>query len=323
MNIRKLPSGNYQIRQMDNGITYTVTVDYKPTQAEAFRLIEEHKPKTAEKITLCEACEAYLDVKNNLLSKSTERSYRVLIRQIEPILAKTKICDITKSMIQAEVNRYSVGHAPKTVINFGTFLTTVLGFYGNKIEDIQYPQRKKVKKYIPTVEELKKILDDLNDTPFYVPVFLGSRGLRLSEVCALDLTDLSDNNVLSITKAKVQAEHGYVIKSTKTTGSERDIVIPEKIADRIRQQGYVYEGDPKIINRHLQESQRKLGITPFTFHQLRHFFPSYSHYQGIPDQAIQDDGGWITDRVMKGVYRQGMDREGYSKQISKLYESFL
>ncbi len=323
MNIRKLPSGNYQIREMENGITYTVTVDHKPTQKEASRLIEEHKPKTAEKITLCEACEAYLEVKNNLLSKSTERSYRVLIRQIDPILAKTKICVITKAMIQTEVNRYSVGHAPKTVINFGTFLTTVLGFYGNKIEDIQYPQRKKVKNYIPTTAELKEILKALDGTPFYVPVFLGSRGLRLSEVCALDLTDLSDNNVISITKAKVQAEHGYVIKSTKTTGSERDVAIPEKIADRIRQQGYVYEGDPKIINRNLQKVQRKLGITPFTFHQLRHFFPSYSHDEGIPDQAIQDDGGWITDRVMKGVYRQGMDREGYSQKISKLYETFI
>lgn len=317
MNIRKLPSGNYQIRMMENGTTYTLTVDHKPSQREALQLISEIKPITQEKLTLESACEAFIETKKNILSGTTICSYRVLIRQIEPMFAKTQIKQITKAMLQTEINRYSVGHAPKTVKNFGVFLTTVLSFYGNEIRHIQYPQADKIEQYIPTIEELRDILHELEDTRYYVPVFLGARNLRLSEVCALTLDDLSDDNILTIDKAYVRVERGYSTKKTKTSSSTRQIAIPDKIADRIRQQGYVYNGKkPEMITRNLKRVQKKLGITPFTFHQLRHFYASYTHYQGYVDKAIQDDAGWATDKTMKRTYRQGMDKLKMSRQIS-------
>ena len=41
MNITKLPSGNYQIREMHNGKRYSVTVPYKPSKKEAQELIRK------------------------------------------------------------------------------------------------------------------------------------------------------------------------------------------------------------------------------------------------------------------------------------------
>ena len=317
MNIRKLPSGNYQIRLMEHGISYQITVDHKPTQTEALKLISDIKPISHDKYTLVGACEAFIETKKNILSGTTIRGYRVLIRQIEPMFAKTQIKQITKAMLQAEINRYSVGHAPKTVKNFGVFLTTVLSFYGNEIRHIQYPQADKIEQYIPTIEELRDILHELENTRYYVPVFLGARNLRLSEVCALTLDDLSDDNILTIDKASVRIERGYTIKKTKTSSSTRQIAIPDNIADRIRQQGYVYNGKkPEMITRALKKVEKKLGIQEFTFHQLRHFFATYTHYNGFVDKAIQEDAGWATDRTMKRTYRQGMDKIKTSRQIS-------
>lgn len=323
MNIRKLPSGNYQIRLTEDGKTYSLTIDHKPSQTEALKLISDIKPISYNKYTLVGACEGYLKAKENLLSISTTRSYRVLIGQIEPILAKTKISSITKPMIQTEVDRYSVNHSPKSTRNYGTFLTTVLDFYGNEITKIQYPQKVKHQGYIPTVPEMRAILARLDGTPYYIPVFLGTRGLRLSEVCGLDLNSLSVDNILTIDKAKVRGERCYSIKGTKTTSSTRQLAIPEKIADLIRQQGYVYNGAPHIITRNLQRAEKELGITPFTFHQLRHFFASYTHYNGIVDKDIQDEGGWANGTTMKDVYRQGMNQEETSKRIAEMLSNDL
>jgi integrase len=194
-------------------------------------------------------------------------------------------------------------------------LTTVLDFYGNKIDGIQYPQKEKIEKYIPTPEEVTQILLYFKDTRFYVPIFLGVRGLRLSEVCALTPFDLK-GTTLTINKAKVRGGNGYSLKKPKTTDSERSVVIPEEIAERIRQQGYIYEGAPHIITRNLQRCLKDLGIPQFTFHQFRHFFASYAHYLGFVDKAIQDDAGWKTDNVMKETYRQSMSKSEISKAIS-------
>jgi len=324
MNIRKLPSGNYQIRMREKGQDYCLTVNYKPTNAEALRLITATIPNTQEKYTLSEACGAYLDAKKDIMSDTTARSYRVLIRQIEPKLANSKIRIITKAMVQTEINRYSVGHAPKTTKNFGSFITSVLGFYGNTITRLKYPQEDKQESYLPTKDEVKAVLDATKGTRYYVPTFLGARGLRLSEVAALELSDLSDDNFISITKAKVRAERKYVVKKTKTTSSKRRISIPDEIADIIRAQGYVYNGKkPEMITRNLEKVEARLGIPHFTFHQLRHFFATYTHYNGFVDKAIQEDAGWADDKVMKRVYRQGMNQDEISKEISDLLRDSL
>ena len=151
MNITKLPSGNYRIRQTEKGVTYSLTIDHKPTKTEALTLISQKIEKPISKYTLETACKAYIDAKNNLLSISTIRGYNVLIRQISPSLAKRYIGDITKPMLQAEINDYSLGRSPKTVRNFGMFLTTVLDFYGNEIKGIRYPQKEKIEKYFAEI----------------------------------------------------------------------------------------------------------------------------------------------------------------------------
>ena len=323
MNIRKLPSGNYQIRHMENGKSYSLTLDHKPSQTEALKLISDMKPTTPNKYTLESACKAYIDSKSNLLSVSTIRGYEKLKKEISAGLKDIPVERVTKPMLQAEINSFSLGRSPKTTANYGHFLLSVLSFYGNKIEGIVFPQKIKNEPYIPTEEEVKKIFAEVKGTRYEVPIMLACFGLRRSEICALDLSDLT-GNVLTVNKALVEnPDGGFSVKTTKTTDSTRDVVIPDYLADLIRQQGYVYNGAPHIITRNLQRAEKSLGITPFTFHQLRHFFASYTHYQGFVDKAIQEDAGWADNRTMTRVYRQGMNQKEISKEISDLLKDAL
>jgi integrase len=171
------------------------------------------------------------------------------------------------------------------------------------------PQREKKDPYIPSEEEVRMIFNEIKGSQFEIPILLSAMGLRRSEICALKAEDLS-GNTLTINKALVQNENKeWVIKSTKTTESTRTIIIPDYLADLIRQQGYVYDGFPGSIYNHLQRVQKKLGIQNFPLHKMRHFFASYMHDLGYSDKQIQAMGGWKTDNIMKTVYTHAMNME--------------
>ena len=318
MNIRKR-SGNYQIREMINGKTYTLTVDHRPTQKEAQELLQasyKMNVGTSPSMTLEAACRGYIEAKSNILSPSTIRGYEKNVRNMPESLLNCSIGSITKPMLQAEVNRYSSDHAPKTVANYSGFILSVLNFYGKDIKGLTLPQKEKKSPYIPSKEEVSAVFSAIKGSKYEIPIILCALGLRRSEVCALTLDDL-EGNVLTIDKALVEKpDGGWTVKNTKTTDSTRTIVIPDYLADLIRKQGYIFEGYPGAIRDYLSKTLKKLGIPHFQLHKLRHFFASYMHDQGYSDKQIQEAGGWKTDNIMKTVYQHAMEMDEAKKKMS-------
>ena len=98
----------------------------------------------------------------------------------------------------------------------------------------------------------------------------------------------------------------WVIKTTKTTSSTRNIVIPVELANKIREKGYIYKGHPNQLLKHLTKLEKELDIPHFSLHKLRHYFASEMSTLGVPDADILRLGGWETDSVMKSVYRHSM-----------------
>ena len=139
--------------------------------------------------------------------------------------------------------------------------------------------------------------------------------MRRSEICALDIEDI-EGDIVRINKAMVQNENKeWIIKTTKTTTSTRDVIIPTTIADKIRKQGYIYKGHPNSITCYLTKVQDALGIPHFSLHKLRHYFASQLSALGVPEVDILKMGGWETDHIMKSVYRHSMiDREEEAKR---------
>lgn len=322
MTIEKLKSGSYRITQMADGVRYRVTVDHKPSKVEALRLITEEiessgKPSRTADSTLADACESYIAAKSNILSPSTIRGYRSIMRRISPSLMSRHIADITRLMVQNEVNTYASSHSPKSTSNLCGFILTVLKFHGAGISDIALPQKVRADVYIPTKEDVQRIFEALKGSKYEVPIMLAALGLRRSEICALELSDLSDDDVLTINKAKVENERKeWVIKTTKTTDSARTVSIPPYLAELIRDQGYIYDGHPELIYRTLTDTQKKLGIPHFQLHKLRHFFASYMHQSGFTDKQIQAAGGWKTDNILKNVYQHAMEIDEAKKNMA-------
>lgn len=330
MKIEKLPSGSYRIRKMYKGNTYTVIFDSKPTQKEAVQAMAEKLNKvhkTNKSMTFKSACQKYIESKRNVLSPSTIRGYAGIMKQISDVLYQKNVHDITALDVQEEINRIAKSHTPKTVRNHHGFISAVLGmFYPDLKLTTTLPQKIKKEAYIPSSEDIKRILEYAKGTQFEVPLMLACYGMRRSEICALTLEDIH-GDIIHINKAMVQNEDKkWIIKTTKTASSTRDIIIPADIIEKIYLQGYVYKGHPNSITCFLFKAQNSLNIPKFSIHKLRHYFASEMSALGIQEADILQMGGWETDYVMKSVYRHSMmEKEENAKReaANKLHNALF
>lgn len=317
MTIEKLPSGSYRIRQMDHGKMYSLTIPYKPNKKDAFELMQNKiNHITEDSMRFEDAAKEYIKVKSNVLSPSTIRGYNTLLRNIPTSFLNEDITRMDSYTLQRFINSYAATHSPKTVYNMNGFVMAVLRLYNPKVDiSATLPQKPRTERYTPTSDDVKRIMDESRGTKYYIPLFLACLGLRNSEICALTIFDLKGNE-LTINKAKVRADKGYVIKDVpKTDASNRVIVLPDAVADSIREQGFIYDGYPLQIDKHLRRVQSRLGIPSFGIHRMRHFFASYMHDLGYSDAIIQSLGGWATDNVMKSVYRHALNADEVRQSV--------
>ena len=306
----------WRVRQQYQGQNYSVSFDHKPSKTEAMRAISDRigqAPAAGRDKTFRMACDAYLEAKANILSPSTLKEYTRTARALPDAFSAKHLTAITYLDVQKVINDYAAYLNPKTVANYANFIMAVLKSQDINIKAPQLPQRIKFTPYIPTAEDIQKVLSDLSGTEHELPIMLCCFGLRRSEVCALTLADL-EGNKLTINKAMVKdKDKHWVIKGTKTTDSTRTIVIPDDLAELIRSKGYIYKYNPENIYKALQRAQDRTGVPRFQLHKLRHFFASFLHDKGYSDKQIQEMGGWRTDNVMKAVYQHAMDL-GQSKE---------
>ena len=310
MKIEKRSGDSYRVRKMYKGQMYTVTFDYKPTQKEAMQAMAKELDRIQQKnrkMTFGAAGEEYIKAKRNVLSPTTVKGYSSAMKTISGAFRDLNVHDITALDIQTEINRLSEGRSPKTVRNYHGFISAVLGTFCPSLKIYTtLPQKVKSEPYIPSDGDVRRILESAKGTEYEIPIILACYGLRRSEICALTPDDI-DGDAVRICKAKVLGENEeWVTKSTKTTSSTREIIIPGETAEMIRRQGYVYRGHPNMISKYLKKTQDKLGIPRFSLHKLRHYFASKMSSLGVPEADIMKLGGWETDHVMKSVYRHSM-----------------
>ena len=307
MTIEKLPSGKYRAKIMQQGKTYRITYDYRPSKREAesdlMHMIEEMEGRKNGKATFRDCAQKYVEMKSNVLSPSTSRGYVSVSKSLSPWFMNKEIDSVTQVDINKQINEYALNHAPKTVHNLHGFISAVLTTFRPDLHIYTtLPQKRKSERYTPSDDEVRQLLEYFRKTNFYVPLILACWGMRRSEILALTPDDVEADGTVHITKAMVQDKDGnMVIKSTKTTDSTRDIIIPLDVANMIREKGCVYNGYHNQISDRMSEVQKKLGMNHFTIHALRHYFCTRVLPE-VGEKATQEMGGWKTSYVMKSVY---------------------
>lgn len=310
----------YRVRQQVDGVKYSLSFDHSPTKKEIREALEAKLQaglkSPAKAFNLCAA--AYIDSKSSVLSPSTIRGYHTILRNIPDDFLNTDINEIDTLCVQNLVNEFSKnGKSAKYIRNIHGFIVSVLGmFVPSTVIRTTLPKKPASDAYRPTAEDVERILAAARGSDYEVGLYLAAFGLRRSEQIALTMDDL-EGNTLHINSAKVQNDKNeWIVKETKTESSERDIELPDYLANLIREKGF-YTGFPNSLYRYLQRLQRELGIPQFSLHTMRHYFAA--RMSTITDEAtVLELGGWKTPYVMKSVYRYALDEEKKAAQKKAL-----
>lgn len=323
MKLEKLSSGSYRYRKMVNGERIYITFDHKPSEREITLRLAERMTDNGKKDTLRHCIADYISTRESILSPSSIRTYNNFRNVIGSNLLDKDIYCITQTDIQREINRYATDHAPKSVRSLHGFISSVLSVYRPQfVLRTSLPRNDVKPRFRPNTEQIKAILNATEGTALNVCIQLGILSLRRGEICALTLSDL-DGNELHINKTMVYNKKWIVKETPKTEESNRTIIIPDALADEIRDRGYIFNLSPQKLNDHLHKVTDELGIPRFRFHDLRSYFASYaSTIANIPEADIMKMGGWKSDFVFKRIYRESLD-ESYKESAKRISDSIL
>lgn len=255
-----------------------------------------------------DALRSFVESRKNVISPATHREYMNTIARAYDRIENIKISKLSDSIIQTWINDSAKTKSAKTIKNEITLLASALKLFGKEISTTQFrlPQKIKTELYIPTEEDIRTILS-IAEGDYKVAVLLAAFGtMRRSEICALTLDDL-DGNIVSVNKAMVKnVDKQWVIKTTKTTGSTRKVILPQFVADEFRRSGPLQK-TPDGITRTHERLVKKAGVPHFRFHDYRHFSASILHAIGMPDKYIMERGGWSSNATLKNIYQHTMD----------------
>lgn len=321
---KKLPSGSWRVQvysHKDNGkrIYKSFTAG---TKAEAEMLAAEYKAgkKRIEDndVTVKEAIDGYIKIKEPVLSPSTVRGYTGMKHHYKPINNK-RIKILTSKDMQQFVSDLSKKVSPKTVRNVYALLTCSIALYAPDMSfKVTLPAKQIKRPVSPSDEDVKALYGAASDK-MKVCILLGMRGVRRGEISALKYEDIQDGIAHIHADMVKNADGEWIYKEIPKT-SESDRFIPVPIGNGT---GFVVSWTPDSITKRFIELRDSLGLN-IRFHDLRHYFASTAAILNIPDIYTADLGGWTRDgSVMKSVYQNNIKSmsDYYADKIEKHLQS--
>jgi len=274
-------------------------------------------------LTIGEAIDEYITSRESVLSPRTVMDYKRTRKYELKSLMDIRIDRLTQEDVQKAVNADAQIHSPKTVRNNHGLISAVLRQYRpDFILNTSLPQKKKPALYIPTEEEVHRLMKAVRGTEMELPVLLAAFGpMRRGEICALQASNIS-GNIVHVCENMVYTENKeWIIKQPKSDAGDRYITYPEFITKFFRgKTGRIVNLTPGAITTRFNRILKRENIRHFRFHDLRHYSASIQHAMGIPDAYIMERGGWSSDTVLKNVYRHSLsDMQQKMNDIANTY----
>lgn len=317
MKSKKLPSGSYRVQKQINGKRISMTFDHKPTNKEIEAEIAHRLGYYNGKLTLEAAMIDYIDARTNILSPSTIKGYRQILNSLSIGFKMKPLDDITNNDIQKEINLSAGKVAPKTVKNRYALISSIFAEFRPDMKlRVNLPMMVRKEPYIPTAEEVRRLIAEAEGTQYKTALLLGCCGLRRGEICALTMDDIDfEHNIVHVTKDIVISDtNEWIVKTPKTAQSVRDVIVPDSVIESIKQNG-LYKKNPHNITEWMHRKEELLGIPHFSLHKLRHYFVSAAHEKGLSDASIMQAGGWAAPNVMIKHYRHAQNTDAVTSAV--------
>ena len=226
--------------------------------------------------------------------------------------------EITRKDVEDYLNERA-GHSPsvankelrfiKALFNHGIYREW---FLYNPAGRVGYFPIEKKRKYIPTREDVRKVLAEVDDAQRkYLLTIINTLG-RVGEINNLDWNDVFDDYlILKTRKAKNSNLKERKIPFNKT--------LAEIMKDRKEGRVFTYRGEPiGYRSKFLKNACDKAKVKAFGFHSLRHYGASMLANKNIPITDIQEILGHATTTTTN-IYLQSI-RGSLREAVKKLEE---
>lgn len=325
---KKLPSGNWRVQVYageENGKrkykSFTAP-SRKEAEYQAAEWARDRKEREQGNITVKEAIDRYIEAKKNIISPSTCREYLRMATHFPQELLQARLDSLSQEQVQQAMNSLAGGHSAKTVRNMHGLLSSSLSmFVPSMVLRTSLPAKDKDDPYIPTDDDVLKLLAHVRGKPIECPILLAATGgLRRGEISALTTDDITDTGVI-ISKSMVLSSSGreWIVKQPKTAAGFRIVALPQQVIDLARKS--VPFPCPNTITDQFIKAIKATGIPRFSFHKLRHYYASSLHALGVPDKYIMASGGWESEQTLNTVYKHAL-RETQKRENQRAVEHF-
>lgn len=328
----QLPSGMWriQLRQEKQSITEK-TPELCTAKAIAIRagFLEVKKQSVEKGLTLRTAIDRYIDRRQNSLSPTTIRAYRIVQKnRFQSVADLTlhngidwqKVCDN-----EAPLCKY------KTLKNAWLFVGSVLRENGLDVPKVKLPQQEIHERKWLDPDQILTFCDACRGSRIETESLLALMSLRRSELLALRWKDVDlPHHCFTINQVLVPNEHNkYVIKNSaksKTSARTVPILIPRleellvKPADAAHDD-LISHTAPNSLIRSINRICADAGLPEVGVHGLRHSFASLAYHLGYREEECMRIGGWSDYTVMHDVYTHLYQKDIEAKQ-DKMYQFY-
>lgn len=296
-------------------------------------------------LTVGEAIDKYIELKNGVLAPSTIASYKRMRRCNLQGLMCVKIKDVDKEIVQNEVNkeaklvseRTGKPLSAKTIANAHGLVYSALDMYASDIIlKTTLPSRQKRIAELPLAENVYNLVVGTNlELPCMLSMWLS---YSLSELMGIKVSAISNDGYITINEVVVEVEGKSIPKAnTKAYERTRRAKVPSYILDLIKKEptyikhkeegtdGYLFTIQGRALYKRFIRRQKKMGFPHMRFHDLRGLNASVMLKLKIPDKYAMERGGWKTDKVMKDAYQKTLSDERIvvDSQINAYFESIV
>lgn len=310
---RQLPSGSWTVQIMVNGQRMSITEETERACIARAMATKEQMLAPLDKSrkpTLSKAIDNYIEARQNILSPSTLRGYRMIQKwRFEDAMSRP-IDRYGEKDWQRICNMEARKCSAKTLRNAWGLVSAVIREETGERYTVTLPQITTEGRNFIQPEQIPDFVQAVRGTRGEIPALLALCSLRRSEIMGLTWEDVDlERGVIRVRGAVVTGEDGEFVKKreTKNTTSRRDvpIMIPqlrealERVEDR---QGAVAKMHPETMNYWVHKACDTCGIPRVSLHELRHSFASLAYHLRMPAKLTQEIGGWKDDQTMSKIY---------------------
>lgn len=310
----QLPSGSWFVRVRVDGKDIGIT---RPTEKEAVaeamavksRIIEA-QTRAPQSMTLRNAIDEYIELRQAALSPSTIRGYTIIRDNRFQSVMDRAINKTTDRMYQQAINEDLKNYSAKTIRNSWGFVSTVLATVADRTVKCALPQVVVKEHPFLEPEQIPLFVDAVKGHDKEIPMLLALHGLRASEILDVTWKDIDlKNKVIHVRGSAVLNKDNKLIhkETNKNSASRRDvpILIPRLIAavqDATKPAEYICNFMPPALHHAITRVCKNNDLPLVGIHGLRHSFTSLCFHLGIPSEMTQRLGGWSDAGTMRKIY---------------------